>query len=290
MPTTRRSLLLSIAATTAAVTLSLLPARAQTTAPDPSHKPTLFIIGDSTVKNGADNGSNGQWGWGHFLGLYFDPAKISVENDALGGTSSRSFFETPNLFPKVIDKVHAGDYVLMQFGHNDNTRPPQSDTLRYRSTISGNGEETVEGPKDPKQGGGNETIHSFGWYMRQMISQIKAKGATPIVCSLIPRDNWRGDKIGRADQGYGLWAKQAADQEKAPFLPLNTLIADRYDKEGKEKVMATYFPQGETTHTNWAGAVLNADCVVEGIKQLDLPLKNFLLPTPPKIPDAPPAR
>lgn len=296
MPVTRRSTLCSLAATAAALAVAFLPARlpAQTTAPapaaDPSHKPTLFIIGDSTVKNGADNGSNGQWGWGHFVGFYFDPAKITVENDALGGTSSRSFFETPNLFPKVIEKVHAGDYVLMQFGHNDNTRPPESDTLRYRSTVSGNGEQTVEGPKDPKQGGGNETIHTFGWYERQMISQIKAKGATPIVCSLIPRDNWRGDKIGRADTSYGLWAKQAAEQEKVPFLPLNTLIADRYDKEGKDKVVATYFPQGETTHTNWDGAKLNADCVVEGIKQLDLPLKNLLLPTPPTIPDAPPAK
>ncbi len=290
----RRWWIFSIAAACAVAALSLLPAplAAQTTAPAAEHKPTLFIIGDSTVKNGADNGSNGQWGWGHILPMLFDPAKITVVNDALGGTSSRSFFETPNLFPKVIAKVQPGDFVLMQFGHNDNTRPPESDTLRYRSTIGGNGEETVEGPKDPKQGGGNETIHTFGWYERQMIAAIKAKGATPIVCSLIPRDNWSpdGSKINRADKSYGLWAQQAAEQEKVPFLPLNTLIADHYDKEGKAKVVATYFPKGESTHTNWAGAKLNAECVVEGIKQLDLPLKNALLATPPAIPNDAPAK
>jgi lysophospholipase L1-like esterase len=247
------------------------------------HKPTLYIIGDSTVKNGADTGSNGQWGWGHILPMFFDPAKINVVNDALGGTSARSFFETPRLFPNVFAKIQPGDFVLMQFGHNDNTRPPESDTLRYRSDIGGNGEQTVEGPRNPTLGGGKETIHTYGWYMRQMIEQIQAKHATPIVCSLIPRNNWRNGKINRADQSYGLWAKQAADQDHAAFLPLNTLIADTYDKEGQEKVTATYFPARETTHTNWAGAVLNAQCVVAGLRQLDLPLKNDLLPTPPEI-------
>ena len=213
---------------------------------------------------------------------YFDPAKITVENDALGGTSSRTYFENANLFPRVLGKLQPGDYVIMQFGHNDNTRPPESDTLRYRSTISGNGEETVEGPKSATE---KETIHTYGWYIRQMIDETKAKGATPIVCSLIPRNGWRDGKINRADQSYGLWAKQAADQEHAAFLPLNTLIADKYDQAGQEKVTATYFPAKETTHTNWAGAKLNAECVVEGIKQLDLPLKNDLLPTPPEIKD-----
>ena len=98
-------------------------------------KPTVFLIGDSTVKNGQDNGSNGQWGWGHILPYYFDKEKVNVENDALGGTSSRTFLENQNLWPRVLPKVQAGDFVLMQFGHNDNTAPPESDTLRYRSTI-----------------------------------------------------------------------------------------------------------------------------------------------------------
>ncbi len=284
MFTTRRAaLLLFVGGAFALRAAVAAPAAPAPSATPTDHKPTHFIIGDSTVKNGADTGSNGQWGWGHILPMFFDPAKINVVNDALGGTSARSFFEMPSLFPEVIAKVRPGDYVLMQFGHNDNTRPPESDTLRYRSDIGGNGEQTVEGPKSPKLGGGNETIHTYGWYMRQMIEQIQAKHATPIVCSLIPRNNWRNGKINRADQSYGLWAKQAADQDHAAFLPLNTLIADTYDKEGQEKVTATYFPTRETTHTNWAGAVLNAQCVVEGIKQLDLPLKNDLLPNPPEI-------
>jgi len=53
--------------------------------------PTLWIIGDSTVRNGQDTGNNGQWGWGNPIASYFDQTKINVQNRALGGTSSRTF-------------------------------------------------------------------------------------------------------------------------------------------------------------------------------------------------------
>ncbi|HEY4330233.1 MAG TPA: GDSL-type esterase/lipase family protein, partial [Phycisphaerae bacterium] len=224
--------------------------------PAAGHKPTIFIIGDSTVKNGADNGATmGEWGWGHILHYYFDTSKATIENDAVGGTSSRSFMETPSMWPRLLPKIQPGDYVIMQFGHNDNTRPPESDTLRYRSTVSGNGENTVVGPVDPTQGGGTEVIHSFGWYIRQFVIITRGKGATAIVCSLIPRDNWSAaGKVNRADNGYALWAKQAAEQSGGLFLPLNKLVADEYDKLGRAKIVADYFPAGETTHTNWTGA------------------------------------
>jgi lysophospholipase L1-like esterase len=256
------------------------------TEPASTKKPTLYIIGDSTVKNGADNGSNGQWGWGHILPFYFDSTKINVVNDALGGTSSRTFFETPKLWPATLDKLQPGDFLLMQFGHNDNTRPPQSDTLRYRSTLSGNSEDTIEGPKSPALGGGNETIHSYGWYLRQIIQQTKDKGATPIVCSLIPRNSWKEGKL--TISPYAAWAREAADQMHVPFLPLNQLIADTYDGMGQENVTAKFFPPKESTHTNWEGAKLNAKLVIVGINDLDIPLKKFIAKNPRDIP-APPA-
>jgi hypothetical protein len=74
----------------------------------------------------------------------------------------------------------------------------------------------------------------------------------------------------------------AAKQAGADFIDLNELIASRYDTEGQKKVTDTYFPEKETTHTDWAGAVLNADCVVSGIKALaQNDLKNYILSTPP---------
>jgi hypothetical protein len=67
-------------------------------------------------------------------------------------------------------------------------------------------------------------------------------------------------------------------------LPLNTLIADAYDKLGKEKVTAEFFPPNEAVHPNWAGAKFNAERVVEGIKKLDIDLKLYLA-VHPKAPD-----
>jgi lysophospholipase L1-like esterase len=262
-----------------------VPRGGQTEVPkaDPNRKPTLFLIGDSTVRNGADNGSNGQWGWGHLLPYYFDRTKINVENLAVGGTSSRTFIQNPRMWPAILPRLQAGDYVMMQFGHNDNTARPEADTTRWRSTLPGNGEETVQGLV---QGGGTETVHSFGWYMRKFISETKSKGATPIVCSLIPRNRWTGGKVNRNDKDYALWAKEAADEGGALFLPLGTLIADKYDTLGKEKVTAELFPPGEVIHPNWAGSKLNAECVVEGLKALDTPLKGYLLANA-KAPDVP---
>ncbi len=251
---------------------------------DPNHKPVLYCIGDSTMKNGADNGSNGQWGYGHMLHYYFDETRITVENDAVGGTSSRTFMKTANMWPRVLAKIQPGDFVLMQFGHNDNTGTPQNDTLRYRSTIKGNGDEVVDGVI---QGGGTEPVHSFGWYMRQYCIQTREKGGTPIVVSFIPRNSWQGGRKVADTTSYSLWAQQAAEQEHAFFVPLNKLVTDEYNKLGQQRVTAEMFPQGESTHTTWAGAVLNAQCVVAGIKELkDCPLKEYLVATP-KVPETP---
>ena len=80
------------------------------------NKPTIFIIGDSTVKNGQGNGSNGQWGWGSFMDPYFDLSQIHVKNEALGGTSTRTFYNNPKLWQQVLDRIRPGDFVIMQFG------------------------------------------------------------------------------------------------------------------------------------------------------------------------------
>lgn len=246
-----------------------------------ARKPTVYLIGDSTVRNGTlDNGATaGQWGWGHILHYYFDESRIKIVNDAMGGTSSRSYQESPTLWKLVLPKIQKGDYVLIQFGHNDGP-----------ATLRGNGDETAE--RAGRGGGPAQTVHSYGWYIRQYIKQIKEKGATPIVCSLIPRNRWTpppGEKVNRNDADYGLWAKQAAEQEGVPFLPLNTLIADAYDKLGKEKVTTAFFPPNEAVHPNWAGAKFNAERVVEGIRQLDIDLKMYLAMHP-KAPEEPDVR
>jgi len=261
-----------------------------------AHKPALFLIGDSTIRNGSfDNGATaGQFGWGHMMKYYFDASRIYVVNDAMGGTSSRSYLESPNLWPIVLQKIQRGDYVLLAFGHNDS-----------RASLRGNGDQTQLLPTisraAPRRGGATtapsttepttapamQPAHSFGWYMRQYIQQIRAKGATPIVLSLIPRNRWTGGKVNRNANDYALWARQAAEQEGVAFIPLNDLIADEYDRLGMQKVQSDLFPPNEAVHPNWAGAALNAKIVVEALKSLkDCDLKNYLLENP-KVPEMP---
>ncbi|HEY2881836.1 MAG TPA: GDSL-type esterase/lipase family protein [Pirellulales bacterium] len=230
--------------------------------------PTLFLIGDSTVKNSWDAGTDGLWGWGKPLEFYFDKSKVNVENQALGGTSSRSYQKAN--WPGVLALVKPGDFVMMQFGHNDGA-------MGGRASIRGNSEETrEEGTGDNK-----ETVHTYGWYIRKYITDVKAKGATPIVCSLIPRKSFAPDgKTNRAANGYGGWAEEAAKQEGALFIDLNGIIADHYDQMGEEAAKAM-FPTREGTHPNWKGAVLNAQCVIEGLKKLkDCPLNSDYAESP----------
>src|SRR6185369_12454312 len=77
-------------------------------------KPTLYIIGDSTVKNGSGKGEGSLWGWGDFLYTEFDTTRIQLENHARGGRSSRTF-QTEGLWEKVISRLKPGDFVVIQF-------------------------------------------------------------------------------------------------------------------------------------------------------------------------------
>jgi lysophospholipase L1-like esterase len=103
--------------------------------------PTLFLIGDSTVRNGQGNGANGQWGWGEPLVNDFNLKKINVVNRALGGRSSRTYL-TQGHWGLVKNMPKRGDFVMMQFGHNDGG--PLDDTARARGTLPGIGDETRE--------------------------------------------------------------------------------------------------------------------------------------------------
>jgi hypothetical protein len=149
---------------------------------------------------------------------------------------------------------------MMQFGHNEGSRP---DTTKagYRGVLKGTGEDTVQ---LTWPNGTLETVHSYGWYLRKFINEAKAKGATPIVLSMIPRNEFRDGKVLRADKDYGKWAKEVAETERVIFIDLNSNTADKYDSWGPEKVK-TFFP-GDHTHTNLEGAKINAESVVDGIK------------------------
>lgn len=238
----------------------------------PKPRPTLYLIGDSTVKNGQGRGDGGLWGWGYYLPAAFDTLRLRVENDARGGTSSRTF-RTQGWWEKVRPRLRPGDYVIMQFGHNDSS--PLTDSTRARGTIRSNGDESQEVFNYlTKQ---KEVVHSYGWYLRQDIAEAQQLGATVIVCSPIPRNSWTNGKVNRSTADYGQWAAEAARQAQVTFIDLNQLVADRYDRAGETLIKSTYFNPTDHTHTIAAGAQFNAELVAQGIREAKgLSLKKYL--------------
>ncbi len=235
-----------------------------------SERPVLYIIGDSTVKNGSGQGADSQWGWGSLIAVHFDSSRLEVRNHAIGGRSSRTFI-TEGRWDAILKTLKKGDYVIMQFGHNDAS--PLDDTARARGTIRGVGGESKEIYNPIRKV--KETVYSYGHYMDKYVNDAKARGAIPIICSPVPRNNFTEGKARRSSNDYGLWAQQVAARNGAFFIDLNSLIADEYDKMGQEAV-AAFFPK-DHTHTNLEGAKLNAEKLVLGIRSLKrCKLKSYL--------------
>jgi rhamnogalacturonan acetylesterase len=235
-------------------------------------KPTVYLVGDSTVRNGSGTGSNGLWGWGSFLDRFADTTQINIENKAMGGRSSRTFI-AEGRWDAVHDQLKPGDFVIIQFGHNDSG--PINDDFRARGTIKGNGEEWEQ--IDNILTGKREIIKSYGWYIRKYIVDTKAKGAIPIVCSPVARNKWDNSAVPRSTQdGYAKWAKEAAEMEGAYFIDLNDLVASKYESLGQDYVTDSLFLE-DHTHTNEKGAIINAEIFAKAIETLaDCQLQKYL--------------
>jgi lysophospholipase L1-like esterase len=256
--------------------------------------PSLILVGDSTVRNGHGKGSDGLWGWGAPIADLFDPTKINVVNRAIGGLSSHTYISQGH-WANTLELIKPGDFVLIQFGHNDGglnlpgaspipdqglppgaTAPTPPAGFRgpnSRGSLPGIGDETleVENPFTHQ----TELVHTFGWYLRKYVADVRAKGATPILCSLVPRKIWVDGKIRRNTETYRGWTQAVAEQEHVSFVDLNEIIARRYDALGPAAVDPLF---GDPhTHTTWAGAVLNAEAVVAGLRALPHhPLDKYL--------------
>lgn len=239
--------------------------------------PVLFLVGNSTMRTGTlGNGNNGQWGWGYFAHEYFDEEQITVENHALGGTSSRTFYN--RLWPDVLKGIKKGDWVIIELGHNDNG---PYDHGRARASIPGIGTETLD--VTIQETGVKETVYTYGEYMRRYIADVKAKGAHPILMSLTPRNAWEDADstiLTRVNETYGLWAKQVAKKAKIPFIDLNEITAQKFEKFGKEKVKYMFYL--DRIHTSAFGARVNAESAAEGIRACKgLELARYLKPITP---------
>lgn len=230
--------------------------------------PTLWIAGDSTVKSNAP-----MRGWGQDLGTFFDPKKINVVNHAIGGRSSRTFY-TEGRWQKLLDGVKPGDWVIIQFGHNDVGRPDASS--KFRGSVKGIGDntETVT-----KADGTTEVVQSFGWYLKTMTRTARAKGANVILCSPIPHKKFDSSgKFVRDWTEWRGWVQTCAKETGAYYVDLCELIARDYDKLKQPEIEALFADKG--THTNEAGSLFNARALTSGLRTLPKnPLGAYFAPS-----------
>lgn len=218
--------------------------------------PTLWIAGDSTVKSNAP-----QRGWGQDLGRFFDPAKLNVVNRAIGGRSSRTFY-TEGRWQSLLDELKAGDWVLIQFGHNDVGRPDASS--KFRGSVKGVGDETETVTKPD---GSTEIVHSYGWYLKNYVRGARAKGANVVLLSPIPHKKF--DAAGKHVRGWGEWpgwVAACARAEGAYFVDLCELISRGYDRLPQAEI-ETFFADART-HTTPEGSLFNARTLVAGLRAL----------------------
>ena len=233
------------------------------------NQPVLFLVGNSTMRNGTlGNGNNGQWGWGYFANKYFDETKIAVENQALGGMSTRTFYT--DLWPAIREALKPGDWVLVSIGHNDNGE--FFDVKRARAVIPGTDPDTCYvGFNQRLQR--NDTVYSYGTYLRNYISETRAKGANILLMSLTPRNAF--DEKGLiVRKPQTAWAAQIADEQNVPFVDLNEISGAKLDSYSPWKQQ--YHFLGDKIHTSKFGAEMNALSAAEGIRQCSHPALKSL--------------
>ena len=122
-------------------------------------------------------------------------------------------------------------------------------TDRARGSLPGIGEETRE---VVMPNGKSEVVHTYGWYLRKLIADTKAKGATPIVLSLTVRNIWQDGRVERGSGKFGEWAAAVAASQSVAFVDLTRIVADQYEKLGQQNVAALF--AADHTHTSPQGA------------------------------------
>jgi lysophospholipase L1-like esterase len=221
---------------------------------------TVFMVGDSTMQTYKDLKSP-QRGWGQVFQQFFDTAKVKVENFAMGGRSSRSFMQEGR-WQRVLDKIQPGDYVFIQFGHNDGSK---SKPERYTS------------PEEFKK------------YIEQYVNETRAKGAFPVLLTLTARRDF--DSTGVYNFKKNVYAEltiEVAHNMNVPLIDMNAESSKMISELGKEKSKDWFmfftkgenqdFPQGkeDNTHLKEFGAIKMAEIAAKGIKTLNLPLAQAL--------------
>ena len=221
---------------------------------------SVFIAGDSTAANKAEN-KRPETGWGEQLQKRFDEKRVRVDNHAANGRSTKTFI-SEGRWQTLIDKVREGDYVLIQFGHND-----QSKDKGERYT-----------PPD-----------NFRHNLERFVTEVRAKKATPVLLTPVMRR--RFDRDGKFYDTHGEYpdlTRRVAAEQKVALIDMHRLsekVLVKYGPEESRKLFLQLkagenpnYPQGveDNTHFSPLGADLMAALVVDGFREQKLRLVKFL--------------
>lgn len=221
----------------------------------------LFMIGDSTMANKEEK-AKPETGWGEVLQAFFDSSKITVSNHARNGRSSKSF-RNEGLWQPVYDNIKKGDYVIIQFGHNDE----KDDSARHT---------------DP-----NTTYRAN---LIRYIKETKEKGGIPILCTPIVRRKFNDQ--GHLTETHGNYpdaARKVARDQRVTLIDLEHLTREMITNLGPDESKKLFLytepgqyanrPDGvkDDTHLNNEGALKVAGLAVESLKKQRQPLAKFLL-------------
>ena len=228
------------------------------------------------------------WGWGSQAYTVFDAKKVTCVNEAMAGRSTRTYLREGR-WEKIYNSLQPGDYVLIEFGHNDIC---PIDDQKERGVIPGTAD--TSHVYKMKATGRYEVVYSFGWYLKKFIQDVREKGATPILVSLTPRNEWPGGRIERRDGSYGKWYREVVAETGVEFLDLHNISADFLDKKFavkrlspdkekakeqvatiKQKAGDQYFKK-DHTHTSKLGAQMNAQSFAKGLRQNNSLLAKYL--------------
>lgn len=225
---------------------------------------TVFLAGDSTMAPKLET-KRPETGWGEHLQKHFDESRVRVENHAMNGRSTRTFI-SENRWQALADKLRAGDFVFIQFGHNDGAKDKVD---RYTP------------PDDYRRN------------LERFITEVRAKGGTPVLLTPVMRR--RFDKAGAFQDSHGEYpdiVRRVAAEQKVALIDMHRMsekVLVKYGPEDSRKLFLKLkagenpnYPQGvdDNTHFSPFGADIMAGLAVEGIRGQNLGLAKYLKKTP----------
>lgn len=222
-------------------------------------KLTVFIAGDSTACDYEPSRAP-RAGWGQMIGRFFDQNRVAIVNRAISGRSSKSFINEGAL-DGILADIKSGDYLLIQFGHND---AKKEDPTRYAD------------------------LDTYQSYLSQYVNGARQAGANPVLITPVNRRRFENGRLVPTHGPYPEAMIALAKKENVPLIDLTERSRVLFETLGEEKTKELFlwlepgvsvnYPEGVQDDTHFAekGAIEIAKLIVQGIRELDLPLARYI--------------